>query len=239
MNETEDRLELPDGQGKVYPGRHQVADAVLFRGGEAIPVVVKKIRVDWRQRLARKTKAERSFETALALLARGIRTPEPLLVREIGNESWFVVRRLEKSEQIRIWFLHRDDPGNPAPGLPFAFEEVVAALGRLARALHDGGVFYRDFSDGNVLVSSDPGGPSLWLVDLDRAQVGAHPIGWWRRLRDLSRPGLNSPRDRKLLLEDYFAPGPVPWGAQGAVSFLRARLRVWNALKRILRPWRS
>lgn len=239
MKGAEDRLEFPDGGGCVYPGRHQVADALLHRGGEAIPVVVKKIRVTWRQRLAGKTKGKRSYETALALLGKGIQTPEPLLFRDLGDESWFVARRVESSEQIRCWFLQRDDPANPAPGLPFSFEQVVAGLGSLARTLHDGGVFYRDFSDGNVLVSSGPGGPSLWLVDLDRARVSPRSVGWWRRLRDLSRPGLNRRGDRKSMLASYFAPRPVPWWAEGGVSFLRARVRAWNALKRALRPWRS
>jgi tRNA A-37 threonylcarbamoyl transferase component Bud32 len=219
-----------------YPGRHSVVDAVLETGGASIPVVVKKTRTTWRQRL-RITKGERSFATAQALLARGIPTPEPLGFRVLEDESWYVARRVEPSAQIRAWFLARDDPRAPAPPFPIAFEDVVRALGRLARRMHDAGVFFRDLSDGNVLVAPAGSSFDLYLVDLNRARLGS-PVGRYRRLRDLSRPGLNRAADRALLLESYFAPGKVPAGAEAVLAAFRRRLVLWDELKRRARPWR-
>lgn len=231
-----DSLEFPEGAAR-HPGRHEVVDAILVRGGTRIPVVVKKVPLDLRQRLT-SPKAFRSLAVARALLARGIATPEPLAAEVVGDESWYVARRLEGAAQIRAWFLHRDDSSRPAPPLPFSFAEVVESLGRLARRMHDGGVFFRDFTDGNVLVTDDEGQLRLWLVDLNRARVGEHPVSRLRRYRDLARPGLNRPEDIKLFLSSYFQPGAPPAGALGAVRSLRRRIVAWDTFKAYARPWR-
>ncbi|MGA7992340.1 MAG: lipopolysaccharide kinase InaA family protein, partial [Thermoanaerobaculia bacterium] len=180
-----------------------------------------------------------SWEVAQALAARGIDTPEPLAVGLVGGEGWYVARRLQDAEQIRRWFLRRDDASQPPPSLPYEFEEVVTALGRLARRLHDRGVFFRDFTDGNVLVTKGEAGPRLWLVDLDRARVGEQPVTAFRRWRDLARPGLNRPGDVKLLLSSYFHPEAVPRTAGLVVPGLRRRIVLWDAFKARVRPWRK
>ncbi|HQR68304.1 MAG TPA: lipopolysaccharide kinase InaA family protein [Thermoanaerobaculia bacterium] len=220
-----------------HPGRHEVVEAVLRRGGEAIPVVVKKTRTPFFERPGR-TRSDRSEFVARELVARGIATPEPLGVAHVGGENWYVARRLEGAVQIREWFLQRDDPARGAPHLRIPFEQVVAALGRLARTMHDRGVFFRDLSDGNVLVTRDGAGFRLWLVDLTRARISRSPVPLWNRLRDLSRPGLNRAADRKLLLESYFAPDPVPASVERRLALFRRRIVFWDDLKARLRPWR-
>ncbi|HTS02883.1 MAG TPA: lipopolysaccharide kinase InaA family protein, partial [Thermoanaerobaculia bacterium] len=225
MTSLVESLSFPEGAVR-HPGRHEVVEAIFARGGERVPAVVKKVRVS-----GRRDRAARSWEVATALAERGIDTPEPLAVARVGDEGWYVARRLEGAEQIRRWFLRRDDATRPAPPLPYAFEEVVAALARLARRLHDGGVFFRDFTDGNVLVTRGAEGPRLWLVDLDRARVGTAPVSTLRRCRDLARPGLNRPEDLKLLLSSYFEPQPVPFLAARCVPFLRRRVVLWDAFK--------
>lgn len=220
-----------------HPGRHEVVNATLERGPERIPVVVKKVPLDFRQRLTT-PKAMRSFATARALLERGVDTPEPLAAEVVGGESWYVARRLEEAPQIRAWFLRRDDPRRPRPPLPFSFEEVVEALGALGRQMHDAGVFFRDFTDGNVLVTNEAGMLRLWLVDLNRARVGDAPVSALLRYRDLARPGLNRLEDVKLLLSSYFRQDPPPAGAIRAVRWLRRRIVLWDAFKALARPWR-
>ena len=231
-----DSIAFPEGAAR-HPGRHEVVDAVLSRDGERISVVVKKVPLDFRQRL-KAPKALKSFAVARALLARGIPTPEPLAAEVVGNESWYVARKLENASQIRLWFLHRDDSGRARPPLPFSFEEVVEALGTLARRMHDAGVFFRDFTDGNILVTGEEGQLRVWLVDLNRARVSDAPVSRLRRYRDLARPGLNRPEDAKLLLSSYFGPGAVPAGALTAVRLLRGRIVVWDHFKAFMRPWK-
>jgi hypothetical protein len=236
MTSIRDSLEFPETPAR-HPGRHEVVDAVLTRGGERIPVVVKKVPLDLRQRLTT-PKAMRSFATARALVARGIATPEPLAAEVVGQESWYVARRLEGAAQIRAWFLHRDDPSRPRPPLPFSFEEVVEALARMARRMHDEGVFFRDFTDGNILVTSEEGQLRFWLVDLNRAKVGDDPVSRLRRYRDMARLGLNRPEDINLFIISYFRPEPTPDEALGAVCALRRRIVVWDDFKAFARPWR-
>lgn len=219
-----------------YPARHAVVNARLESEGTSLPVVVKKTPITWRQRLSG-TKGERSFASAKELLARGIPTPEPLGFRVLDGESWYVARRLEPCAQVRAWFLRRDDPRAPEPPFPIAFEDVVTELGRLARRMHDAGVFFRDLSDGNVLVAPEGSSFRLFLVDLNRARFGTR-VGVYRRLRDLSRPGLNRAADRALLLASYFAPQGAPAGMEPLLTIFRRRLVLWDELKRRARPWR-
>ena len=236
MTDLSREIEFPPDPVR-YPGRHEVVEAVLRRGGEAIPVVVKKTRTSFFERPGR-TRSDRSATVARLLIARGIPTPEPLGVAHVGGEDWYVSRRLEGAVQIRDWFLERDDPGRGAPRLRIPFEQILAALGRLARRMHDQGVFFRDLSDGNVLVTRDGDGFRIWLVDLTRARFSDSPVSLWNRLRDLSRPGLNRSEDRKLLLTSYFDPEPVPPSVERRLSLFRRRIVFWDDLKAGLRPWR-
>lgn len=233
MTSLADLLTFP-AAGVRHPGRHEVLEATFARGDEQIAAVVKKVPAG-----VGRGRAERSWAVARALVARGIDTPEPLAVGRVAGEGWYVARRLEGAEQIRRWFLERDGAGLPAPSLPYGFGEIVAALARLARRLHDSGVFFRDFTDGNVLVTRGESGPRLWLVDLDRARVGDAPVPFFLRCRDLARPGLNRPEDLKLLLSRYFEPEPVPPAAAFWVPALRRRIVLWDGFKARVRPWRK
>lgn len=236
MTAIDGRLEeIPGAAG--YPARHDVRDFVLVRGEERIPVVVKRIRRDFRQPDGR-TRAERALRIARHLAASGIDTPEPLGIEVTAEESVLVVRKVEGAVQVRAFFLRRDDPSRPAPAVRATFDEVLVALARFARRLHDARVFFRDFTDGNILVTDGTGGPRLWLVDLDRARIRRGPLATFTRLRDLARPGLHRAEDRKSLLEAYFAPARVPFGAAAVHAALRRRILFWNRAKRVLRPWR-
>ncbi len=236
MTDLARQLEFPE-KAVRYPGRHEVIEAILRRDGEEIHAVVKKNRTRFFEGTGR-TRSDRSAAAARALLERGIATPEPFGVARAGGENWYVCRRIDGAVQIREWFLHRDDPRHGLPRLKIPFEQVVAALGRLARRMHDQGIFFRDFSDGNILVTREGAGLKLWLVDLTRARFSGRPISLWSRLRELSRPGLNRSEDRKLLLLNYFEPDPVPGGVEGALTLFRRRIVIWDDLKNRLRPWR-
>jgi hypothetical protein len=236
VNLRESDLEFDESPVR-HPGRFEVVEATLVRTEGRIPVVVKKTPAILSDKPGR-TRADRSASVAVELIARGIPTPEPLGVVHRTGESWYVSRRLEGAVQVREWFLQRDDPGRAAPRLRIPLEQVLTALGRLARRMHDSGVFFRDLSDGNVLVTREGAGFSLWLVDLTRARLGDRPVSLWNRLRDLSRLGLNRSEDRKLLLSSYFEGETPPRGVEPALSLFRKRIVLWDDSKAWLRPWR-
>ncbi len=231
-----DEIEFPAGAAR-HPGRHVVVDGVLRRSGAAMPVVVKKTRKGLPERLFG-NRSDRALAAAQELIARGLPTPEPFGVDDLGAETWYVCRKVEGASQVRDWFLERDGRGFPPPRVPVPFPELVAALGRLARRMHDAGVFYRDFSDGNLLVTSDGEAPRFWLVDLTRARFFPGPVGMPYRLRDLSRLGLNRAEDRKLLLASYFGSEAVPAWFEAALSALRTRILLWDEWKDRIRPWK-
>jgi hypothetical protein len=231
-----DEIEFPEGATR-HPGRHVVVDGILRRGGGEVPVVVKKTRKRMPERLFG-SRSARAFAAARELLSRGLPTPEPLGVEEFAGESWYVCRKVDGAAQVRDWFLERDGRGFPPPRVAVPFPELVAALGRLARRMHDAGVFYRDFSDGNILVTAEGGAPRFWLVDLTRARFFPGPAGALTRLRDLARLGLNRPGDRKLLLASYFGAEIPPSWFERALSALRKRILLWDDWKDRLRPWK-
>ncbi len=237
MNLRETDLEF-EKEPVRYPGRYEVTEAVLLRDGRRVPVVVKKTPSGRLERAGR-TRADRSLAIARTLIARGIPTPEPIGVVHREGESWYVSRRLEEAAQVREWFLHRDDPSWGPPRLGLALGEVLRAVGRLARKMHDSGVFYRDLSDGNVLVTREGAGISIWLVDLTRASLKNRPVRLWNRLRDLARLGLNRSDDRKTLLESYYAPASPPAGVDLLLSLFRKRIVLWDDMKARLRPWKK
>lgn len=231
------QIEDLDGPDKRFPGRFDVRRATFVRPeGERIPAVVKRMPSGRFDRLRGPSRAERCLRVAGWLSRAGVPTPEPLGIEVRETESIYVCRLLQDATQVRAWFRSRYEPDLPAPPHGFSFEEVVQALGKTARKLHDAGVFFRDFTDGNVLVTDRGGEPQLWLIDLDRARLSAGSLGAFRRMRDLARPGLNSARDQSEFLRAYGAHPHLLW--LGSVFLLRTRIRLWDWFKRAIRPWK-
>ncbi len=125
----------------AYPARHDVRDGYLVVGGERVPVVVKRIRRDFRQPDGR-TRAERSLRIARHLLAHGLDTPEPLGIEVTPEESVLVVRKVEGAVEVRAFFPVNLDineepvhhPGDPFIFKGFALHYVAPVAGGIADA---------------------------------------------------------------------------------------------------------
>jgi tRNA A-37 threonylcarbamoyl transferase component Bud32 len=162
-----------------------------------VDVVVKQFRNQGaKARLNRRlkgSKAERSWKVARALVDAGLLTPAPVMrIESVEPEgpSFYICRQLEGATEAR-YILREATAGNADPGF-------LQDLGRLARRLHDAGIWFRDFTSGNVLVHPD----GLYLVDLNRARIGKAP-SLSERMRDLSRMPVLRPEHQETFLSGY------------------------------------
>jgi hypothetical protein len=189
--------------------------------GKAVEVVVKQFRHgSMRARLSRRlrgSKAQRSFETAARLLELGLGTPAPVLYADSSDPagpSWYVCQYC--GELLEARYLLRACAAGTAERdyQDLELGLLLRSLGTMARRLHEGGVWHRDLSGGNVLIDRarfEHGADArqalrgLLLLDLNRARTG-RPLTLSERMRDLSRMPLARPEHRQLYLAGYREP---------------------------------
>ena len=129
----------------------------------------------------RKSKAKRSFEYARELLTRGINTPEPLAFFEYSGflglkKSYYF------SAHLNYDYNFYDLGGNYRE--PF-FEDLLRQFARFAYELHERGVYHKDFSAGNILITHQDQESSFYLIDLNRMKF--IDLDFDLRMKNLSR----------------------------------------------------
>ena len=195
----------------IHWGRNYLYSLTLDGVDGSIPAVVKLFRNQgWRRRLERRlkgSKAERSWSMALAMRARGICTPEPLLLLESerpDGPSIFVSRRTEDFVEARYLFRALRSSALSSE-YPWVEERTLARrIGRTARQLHDAGFWHRDLSIGNLLIKpAGDGGLEVVLIDLNRARR-QNRVSLSQRTRDLSRLGFYDAELEERFLEAYW-----------------------------------
>ncbi len=201
----------------LHWGRNYLYAADLQAPGGAVGVVVKQFRNQGlgarlkRRRLG--SKATRSWRAARELVAAGVPTPEPVMLIEstlIEGPSFYVSRKVEGFFEARYLFraLAQDRRRELFPEVDE--EAFFRAAGAVLRRLHAAGVWHRDVSIGNLLVSYEDGAaapPTVYLVDLNRARLGVR-MTVRRRLKDLCRLPVLDRRHREAFLGAYLGPAP-------------------------------
>jgi hypothetical protein len=223
----------------VHWGRSYLYRAEVATESGALDVVVKQFReTGWRARRRRGSRAERSFRAALRLAAAGLATAEPLLwlADPARAVSIYACRYLPGRIEAR-YLLRARNAGREREEFPHLdCARFLEAAARLARALHDAGVWHRDFSIGNLLVRPGAGGeaPEIALVDLARCRL-AREVTTGERMRDLARLALERRADREALLAAYFG------GAPPLVARVRYELarRAFHGRHRLKNRWRA
>lgn len=217
---------LPDDSEIIYEGRNKVVR--VKRDG--LDMCVKAFKVPgllkgliyggWR-----KSKADRSYFTALRLTEMGFSTPAPIAVveRRRGRrllESYYVC------EYIDAQPIYKYEWG---PEFKHLSKQLAADLVKM----HRKGVFMPDFTPGNMLVSdaSDPDKSRIHYVDLNRTLFNITSKRVLRRT-------LNSPfyidSHVETFLLDYAKAAGVPLAVVTS-DFIKARTR-YNRLKRLAHP---
>ncbi|MXX75851.1 MAG: hypothetical protein F4Y77_10645 [Holophagales bacterium] len=218
FEETVRRLLDPgSGRRSLHWGRSYLYEARWRLAAEAAEtaVVVKQFRHDdLRARLRRRRRGSRarlSFRAARRLRRLGIPTPEPLLHAEsnsIGGPAWYVCRLVPEALELR-YVLRALNAGTAAEQFPgIHAPTLLRRVGALAAELHRHGVWFRDLTSGNVLLSEPTTDAELFLVDLNRARFRRR-LSTSQRLRDLSRMPVLRPEDRVEYLAGY-RPGGLP-----------------------------
>jgi hypothetical protein len=212
----------PTGRGRApaaviaLPDR---ADRILLRslrhGGWWAPL--------WGPRLGGPGRGWREVAAAALLSGRGAPVPRPRCLavrrRSLGWEVAVGHGFVEDAVDGRT-FLESRPPR----------EAVVAAAraaGRAVARFHDCGGRHRDLQIGNLLIaraSAEGADARAWVIDLDRARVGAPPAPA-RRLRELARLWRSI---RKWGLD-------APLGSRGVAAFFGAYCGGDRALRRALR----
>lgn len=145
--------------------------------------------------LARRSKAEKAWDTAFALIDAGIATPRPLA--GLCAAGW--QGRLDAV----LVFEDFADARDLSAALSAAGDRRAALLdaaGAFLARFHDTGFRHRDLQGGNLLVRERGGHYQLCLVDINRAR--RRSLTTEQRLRDLERLPL-APADLERFFRAY------------------------------------
>jgi hypothetical protein len=110
----------------------------------------------------------RAYGVACHLLAHGLRTPLPLGVLE--ERRWgFVQHNVYATEAITN-FMTLKQYSTVLPEGAAGLEEVMRLVAEYIRRMHDSGLWHRDLTRSNVLLTGTPDNRQVYLVDLNRAR---------------------------------------------------------------------
>jgi tRNA A-37 threonylcarbamoyl transferase component Bud32 len=194
---------------------------------EGMPVVLK--RFGWRSPLHRivrpltGSKTIRTFRIGITLRDAGVATPRPLIAWERRGrgpmtQGYLMTEEIPDAVPLRRWIKSSNPPESEKAAL-------LTELARLVRGMHDSGVWHRDLTIGNFLVSAKPfEGNRIFVIDLSRAvHLGHIPLPL--RLMDLARMKLQESWPE--FFERYCAGHPS-WKARQPVLNGLIRLRRWK-----------
>lgn len=131
----------------------------------------------------RKSKAQRSYEYATALLEKGIGTPQPIAYFENFNvlglkDSYYVSEHLVTELTFRELITIPDYPDH---------ENILRQFTRFSFDLHEKGIEFLDHSPGNTLIKKvSENQYHFYLVDLNRMNFHSS-MDFNQRMKNLSR----------------------------------------------------
>lgn len=228
-----DGLRLRRGAEVLAEGRNIVVRLPLpCAACEVADIVVKEFPsrgVARLKSLVQRSKAEKAWRGASALVERGLGTARPVAWfarRRLGfvDRSFFLAERIGGAVELRG--LLQQPPGPE-------FESLLADLAAFLAAVHAKGILHRDLSDGNVLVGQlESGGRAFFLLDTNRIRVRRR-LGRFARAKNLIRLGIPASR-RRDFLERYHG-GRAPALSRLWYAINKGVFTNYLALKRRLR----
>lgn len=137
------------------------------------------------------SKAKRSWNGAMELLRRGIATAQPLAYFEkLGDTSLkqnFYICEYVKSD-FNIGQAFSAFAKGDSQYLSFSAEQIYMQFAQFCHLMHSRGIYFRDFSGGNILVSIEANQQLAFsLIDTARLHAFNHPTKSNLRISDLTR----------------------------------------------------
>jgi hypothetical protein len=231
----------------IHWGRNYLYSVEIQTTTGIEPLVVKQFRNQGAvARLKRRwagSKAARSWRAAWRLIGAGVRTPTPVMLLESTDPdgpSFFVTRRLNGFFESRYYF-RALAAGTEAVEFPDVERaQLIGALASACRGVHDAGVWHRDISIGNLLVSRLEETLVVNVIDLNRAKLDSR-MSRWRRTRDLCRLPFPDRSSREMFLSSYWSQ-PIRAGSPryGLFWLMQQSFLLRNRLKTAARrPFRA
>ncbi len=145
----------------------------------------------------RKSKAERSYNYAKAILEKGIQTPQPIAYYEffspfgIKNSYYF-------SEHISYDIMYRTLVSTP--DYP-DHEKILRAFTKFTWQMHEQGILFKDHSPGNTLIKKNDKHYDFYLVDLNRMRF--FELDFNARIKNFAR--LTPKKEMVAIMSDEYA----------------------------------
>lgn len=234
--------QLPDGPAvRVYRERPNLVREVRLSSDAGLPgplLVLKSF--GWRglQHYLcspfKRSRAMRAYGVACHLLAHGLCTPLPLGMLE--ERRWGFVQYNVYATEALTNFLTLKQYRAVLPEGTAGLEAVMRLVAAYIRRMHDSGLWHRDITTSNVLLTGTPGNRQVYLVDLNRARRLPYMPAWLRAI-DLARLGWRErqPQFCALYSAGRFSTARLLW-----VIRLYGRWRTWRwHARRVLRKLSS
>jgi serine/threonine protein kinase len=185
------------------------------------------------------SKAMRSWNGAAELLRRGIETAAPVAFFEKKGphrvmQNYYICEQVNADCTARKLLSAFAAGETQYQGIPE--EEAYRQLSTFVFTMHRRGVFYRDLSGGNILITkSGEQSLSFSLIDTGRAHFFDHPVSLSKRISDLTRICTKmSPAGRDCFMQIYLAKLGQSFGLRLRIPFL-----LYNAKALIKRKLRK
>ncbi|HEY0907704.1 MAG TPA: lipopolysaccharide kinase InaA family protein [Methylophilus sp.] len=136
------------------------------------------------------SKAKRSWNGAMELLRRGIGTAMPVAYFEQAGDrtlkqNFYLCEFVPHDFNMARAFYALSQGATEYAGIPAL--ELYEAFARFCLRMHRSGIYFRDFSGGNILVSKQGTQLAFSLIDTARLHAYPHALPHAMRLPDLTR----------------------------------------------------
>lgn len=188
-----DRLHPPDKQQALRHARNAIWSVADPCDATQAVTVKKPVRMYWHKTWLdrhKPSKAKRSWNGAMELLRRGVGTAMPYAYIEHRDDptlrrNLFISAFVPHAFPISKAFTAFRQGANQYAGITDV--ALYQAFTRFTLHMHNSGIYFRDFSGGNILVQTDRGALQFVLIDTARLHATATATPLKHRLADLSR----------------------------------------------------